>query len=542
MANMIRTSILGLTIIVAAGCSKSATLFRGPTQEKSEKTPKKPRGHFTISKETTYVSGPLDKHGYIDYAAALNKRLSKGVTPAKNANVLIWKALGPHPEKATMPPEFFKLMSIQAPPERGDYFIEFSRYLNERLGIIFLRDMNYQLDRTTQRPWTAKEYPKIAGWLKANEKPLAVVIQATKRSHYFSPILPEKTKKGSTGLIGAQIPGVQKCRELASALVARAMLHTGQGAYDDAWRDLLACHRLGRLVGRGGSLIDALVGIAIDTLAGKADLAFLERGKLTAKRIESCLGDLHRLAPLPDIADKVNLCERFSFLEVLMMIDREGLQYLNRMSGAGRSEGSSPLAENVMQDIDWDPALRNANRWYDRLVATMRETDRASRAKKLDQIGVELKALKKKIVEGGFINLYITGKKNARAKGEALGNLMISLLLPAVQKVQDSSDRARQIQDNLIVAFALAWYQRDHGRYPKKLAALGPKYLKQVPQDRFSGEPLIYRLTDKGYLLYSVGVNGKDEGGRGYEDEPKGDDLSVRMPLPKLRGPEKNRK
>jgi hypothetical protein len=26
-----------------------------------------------------------------------------------------------------------------------------------------------------------------------------------------------------------------------------------------------------------------------------------------------------------------------------------------------------------------------------------------------------------------------------------------------------------------------------------------------------------------------VGVNGKDEGGRGYEDDPPGDDLSVRM-------------
>jgi hypothetical protein len=42
-------------------------------------------------------------------------------------------------------------------------------------------------------------------------------------------------------------------------------------------------------------------------------------------------------------------------------------------------------------------------------------------------------------------------------------------------------------------------------------------------------------LSAKGYLLYSVGVNRKDEGGRGYEDDPPGDDLTVRMPLPKLR-------
>jgi hypothetical protein len=61
---------------------------------------------------------------------------------------------------------------------------------------------------------------------------------------------------------------------------------------------------------------------------------------------------------------------------------------------------------------------------------------------------------------------------------------------------------------------------------------LTPKYLAQVPRDLFSGKPLIYRPAGNGYLLYSVGVNGKDEGGRSSDDEPAGDDLSVRMPLP----------
>ena len=65
--------------------------------------------------------------------------------------------------------------------------------------------------------------------------------------------------------------------------------------------------------------------------------------------------------------------------------------------------------------------------------------------------------------------------------------------------------------------------------------ALAPKYLKEIPGDIFSGKALIYRITEDGYLLYSVGVNGQDEGGRSFEDVPPGDDLAVRMPLPKLR-------
>jgi hypothetical protein len=85
------------------------------------------------------------------------------------------------------------------------------------------------------------------------------------------------------------------------------------------------------------------------------------------------------------------------------------------------------------------------------------------------------------------------------------------------------------------VAFALAAYRREHGRYPEKLDALAPQYLATIPGDLFSGKALIYRSAANGYLFYSVGINGKDDGGRGYDDDPPGDDLNVRMPLPALK-------
>ncbi len=113
---------------------------------------------------------------------------------------------------------------------------------------------------------------------------------------------------------------------------------------------------------------------------------------------------------------------------------------------------------------------------------------------------------------------------------------MICLFVPATMKVQQAFDRAEQTQRNLHLAFALAAYKADEKRYPKTLDALAPKYLPAILDDLFSGKALIYRPSENGtsYLLYSVGVNGKDEQGRGYDDDPRGDDLSVRMPLPKL--------
>src|SRR5262249_49650080 len=146
----------------------------------------------------------------------------------------------------------------------------------------------------------------------------------TKRPHYFHPLALTKAKQGSSVSIGAfpVLPGVRQCREVATALSARAMLHLAQGRPDEAWQDLLACHRLGRLVGRGGTLIEGLVGIPIESIASAADLVFLDKAKLTEKQLQDCLRDLQKLPPLPELAGKFDLSERFVFLDIVMRMER----------------------------------------------------------------------------------------------------------------------------------------------------------------------------------------------------------------------------
>jgi hypothetical protein len=519
--------------------SPSSGLAEEPAKDKEHKqaTKKKTRGKFTIGKDTTYVTGPLDKDGYIDYVAAVNERLRKGVTPANNANVLLWQAHGPHPTGAPMPAEFFKWLGIPAPPENGDYFTELGRYMKDQgkdagqgKG-----DIYDQLDRAAARPWTAKDHPNLAGWLKTNEKPLALVVAASKRTHYYSPLVPGNLKMGPAGLRGARLAGVERSRQLARALCARAMLRTSQGATDEAWQDLLACHQLGRLVSRGGTLYERMVGMALDNQASKADLAFLDSAKLDVQRVRNCVRDLQELPPRVVIADQVDLGERFVFLDMIMMIDRHGFQELSKNRLSPRDEPPNPfhsLMVNVMilTNIDWDPALRNANRWYDKYVAALRQPKRGPRERRLEAVDDERRTLK-----GIVLNELDELLGNNARRGKVMGDISISLHFPAVGQVQRAADRTQQVQDNVVLAFALAWYRAEHGRYPKKLDALARKYLPRIPQDMFSGKLLIYRPARTGYLLYSVGVNGRDDGGRDCDDEPPGDDLSVRMPLPKPR-------
>jgi hypothetical protein len=313
-------------------------------------------------------------------------------------------------------------------------------------------------------------------------------------------------------------------------------LLVSDGRFDDAWQDLLTCHRLGRLVARGATLIELLVGIAIDAVSSSADLRFLKYAELNREQINKCSRDLRESPPMPCVADKIDFGERYSTLQIVALIDRYGPEALENIDKAVPGKQPGPCARIFRANVDYEPALRNINRWYDQIAKTLRIEDRTTREKQLAQLVEDLRKLKTRTQESmpGALELHFA-KDSARIRGETIGNILIALMLPAFNKVQSAADRCEQVQHNLDLAFALAAYQRDHGRYPKELDALAPKYLKKIPNDLFSGMPLVYCPNENGYLLYSVGVNGRDEQGQSYDDDPQGDDLSVRMPLPKLK-------
>jgi hypothetical protein len=69
------------------------------------------------------------------------------------------------------------------------------------------------------------------------------------------------------------------------------------------------------------------------------------------------------------------------------------------------------------------------------------------------------------------------------------------------------------------VAVALEEFRIVNGQYPMDLWELVPTFLERIPLDPRSGKPFVYCRDDdpakgQGCLLYSVGENGLDDGGR----------------------------
>jgi hypothetical protein len=229
---------------------------------------------------------------------------------------------------------------------------------------------------------------------------------------------------------------------------------------------------------------------------------------------------------MTSFAEKIDLGERFMGLDAVQNIRRFGSHYLGLLQGGDQPEKPTPEQIKVLESIDWGSVMRIMNTWYDRMATAGRIPNRAEREKEYDRIDADLAKLK--VFPGNIFDL--AGKDGGKVVAESLANALTGMLLPAARKVQDSHDRSNQVERNLHIAFALAAYRADNGNYPAKLDALAPKYLPNVPGDLFSGKPLIYKPEGKGYLFYSVGLNGKDEGGRRADDMPPGDDLRVRMP------------
>jgi hypothetical protein len=90
-------------------------------------------------------------------------------------------------------------------------------------------------------------------------------------------------------------------------------------------------------------------------------------------------------------------------------------------------------------------------------------------------------------------------------------------MIPAVPKYYVKLLQTNTMLDLCRVAVTLKLYKKKTGKYPDTLDKLKPKYLAELPKDRFSGLDYIYKKQGSGFMIYSIGGNLKDD--KGARDE-----------------------
>jgi hypothetical protein len=524
--------------------SASASQSSQPAQANPPAAEEKPAVAITISKETTNITEPRRKNGYVDYLLALNGHFGQGVTPENNAAVLFWKAVGPGEVRPEDRQQYFALLGVPALPEKGAYLADLDKYLTRLQDKTRLKHGKIKgkttghtsnlLHPAMKRPWSKQEFAELAARLEASEKALALVAEASKRPKRYDPLFSEKEDILSVLLL----PALLQYHDAAEALLARAMLRISEGKPAAAWDDLLTCHRLARLVGQGPTLADILYAVDLDGLACAGDQVLLQSAKLSAADVAKFRADLQKLPPLPKLVDRIDVTERFLFLDGIALVAREGISAADKLTEDQedpKSGGNSFLNGLAGAVINWDHVLRTGNTWYDEIVAGYSKPSRSERKKAMSKVKEDIE--KQANAASGWASTIMKALSDPKQLYTAeFAKIFVTKVLPTLQRVANAADRGSMQFELDKLAFALAAYRADHGSYPAKLADLKPKYVAEVPRDIFNEGELIYRPEGTGYLLYSVGVNGKDDGGKTRDDrkaDEDWDDLVVRMTAPK---------
>jgi hypothetical protein len=87
-------------------------------------------------------------------------------------------------------------------------------------------------------------------------------------------------------------------------------------------------------------------------------------------------------------------------------------------------------------------------------------------------------------------------------------------LAGAFDKVVRSFKRSKAHLRAAAAAVAAERFRLDKGRWPRALTELTPNWIGKVPLDPFTGQALLYRALPDGVVIYSVGEDLKDHGGR----------------------------
>lgn len=92
-------------------------------------------------------------------------------------------------------------------------------------------------------------------------------------------------------------------------------------------------------------------------------------------------------------------------------------------------------------------------------------------------------------------------------------NPVRNILMPILRNIYIECGRLDTERDATLIIVGLEYYYNKNDKYPEKLLDLVPKYLSSLPNDPFTGESFIYQRIGKGWKMYSIGSDLKNNFG-----------------------------
>jgi len=262
--------------------------------------------------------------------------------------------------------------------------------------------------------------------------------------------------------IAAVMSRLNKIRETQQAMCLRAELNTANGDFSKALDDITDCYTMGgHFVAGPTFIIEKMVGISIQAIALHTTFTTIDNQNLDTAvlvKVQSIYENL-----IVKYGSSFNLEGEKDYMQEQIMND----------------PAHRPLRQYLKDALDYYDLISQKTPWQ----------------------------LKKDKADEKLIS----------------GNKLLQTVGPGIEKAAQTYHQIKATTQALITTIAALRYKTDTGKVPQNLNELiTAGYLKALPTDPYSDKSLLCKPAGTSFILYSVGADFDDDGGkhdRGWGDK-----------------------
>jgi hypothetical protein len=340
--------------------------------------------------------------------------------------------------------------------------------------------------------YNSTEQTLLEEWLASNSHAFEYFRIAADKPYYW---LERKAKKDNF-VADIMLPDLAAFRELTKAFIWDAKLNAVKGQSQAAFENILDCYRAGNHKCRPNLLLmEQHVGLGIKQAAVQNALIILDKSKVEDKALEflqnALQSELNNDDYMPDIR-----------AEKLFLYDALQRTFIDNGKGAGRLAWSVGFYYDTLCGA-WPNLKRRLN-----CFIGPRRNEIMEQIKQVLDISAELMPKTPWQVKSRGIDYF------EKIKAINNSNFFLRVLGISPKSTFHLYHKTKTQTEALITTLAVLRFKNDKNRFPSKLDELvSTGYLQSVPMDPYSDGPLVCKLIEDDFKLYSVGIDFSDNGG-----------------------------
>ncbi len=350
------------------------------------------------------------------------------------------------------------------------------------------------------------EQGDIRNWIQQNQTAWNHFLAASRMPYCFSEYKVSENHKDNWVLY-ILLPALSELREVMQAGVWRSRMQRDSGQSIQALQSCLAVVRSAKHWQKRLPITEQIVGIDFSNYGHYEILRTLEAQEFTTEDLLNLQNDLQHI--YSEGFGLMNIePEKFFFRDTVQQVFTDG------GLGGGHliPERLAPLMPLATGDEEVDKFIL--------LPKSLIHAGRNETLERANQLYDEIIELSRMTPYSKHIN-----DRSAKKLIDALPEYRFFLyraFFPAFDQASELSYRAKALHEATLTVIALKRWRLEKDAYPSDLAQLvDTGYLEKVPMDPFSDKALVYRKSGDDFILYSVGRNFTDNGGKWGCDDLK---------------------